>query len=67
MSRSILILIVLVGIHPERIQDLCLDFDLVDIWRVRNRQLSVLRGDKKSFYSKKTRLLDDEGLLSRGY
>ena len=33
----------LVGFHPERtqlknIQDPCLDFDLVDIWRVRNAQ-----------------------------
>ena len=42
----------------KNIQNLCFDFDLVDIWRIRNpeRRRFTWR-QKKPFYSKKTRLL----------
>ena len=30
------------------IDDLCLDFDLTDIWRIRNPESNVLPGDKRN-------------------
>ena len=36
----------------KQIQDLCLDFDLVDIWRIRNPEFYMEA--KKSFHSEKT-------------
>ena len=39
----------------KQIQDLCLDFDLVDIWRIRNPECKRFTWrQKKSFYSVKT-------------
>ena len=36
----------------KQIQDLCLDFDLVNIWRIRNPEFYMEA--KKSFHSEKT-------------
>ena len=39
----------------KKIQDLCLDFDLVDIWRIRNPECKRFYVEaKKSFHSEKT-------------
>ena len=70
MSHLTLILAVLVADHLQKtvknIQNLRFDFDLVDIWRIRNpeRRRFTWR-QKKPFYSKKTRLLVNQRCLPR--
>ena len=52
----------------KNIQDLCLDYDLVDIWRIRNPETKRFTWrQKKSINSEKIRLLVNKRCLSRGY
>ena len=52
----------------KNISDLCSDFDLVDIWRIRNPETKRFTWrQKKSAHSKKTRLLVNKRRLSRGH
>lgn len=53
----------------KNIQDLCLDFDLVDIWRIRNPETKRFTWRQKNLLipAKMIRLFVNKRCLSRGY